>query len=374
MTARKEFTCMRARGDTVHFQTCQTMDDASVRGISNATWVGVAVNVVLAVVKTAGGVLGNSRALIADAVHTISDLATDVVILIGVRYWSAPADAQHPHGHRKIETLITLAIGLALCAVGVGMGYESVAILLKTLAGGETPPIASIDFATWLGFGAAVASIVGKEFLYRWTVVRGIELSSSALVANAWHHRSDALSSIPPALSIGANAIAGRFGYNLWYLDAVGTMIICVMLLHAAWEVVEPTLSALLDASADRKLCSAIRKCVLDTPGVLDTHKIRTRCICTNAVAVDLHIMVRGNLTVAIGHGIAATVKRRILSLEVDSEYKPVDVLVHVEPADEMDVRKRKGSQDSDTLVDWMDGRKIAREEAEGGARPERTD
>ncbi len=345
----------RGRRDTVLFSGYGDMDRETIREVSRVTWVGVAVNVGLAVLKTVGGILGHSTALLADAVHTVSDLATDAAVLIGVRYWTAPADAEHPHGHRKIETLVTLAIGVALAAVGVVMGWNSVTDLIRIVAERAFPPAGAMGAASWLALGAALLSIVFKELLYRWTARKGIALESSAVVANAWHHRSDALSSIPPALAIAGQGIGGRYGHDLWYLDSIGTLVVCVMLLQAAWEVVKPTLSSLLDESADRKLCSAIRRTVLTTPGVIDTHRIRTRVIGANAVAVDLHVFVDRDLTVLEGHAIAAKVKYAILRLGADASARPVDVMVHVEPAAPEWARNLAGGEcgKSDTMVDW---------------------
>ncbi len=349
-----QFPPVGDRSDTVHFAVHEEWDREAIREVSRVTWAGVAVNVSLAVFKTVGGILGSSTALLADAVHTVSDLATDAAVLIGVRYWSAPADAEHPHGHRKIETLVTMAIGLALAAVGVGMGWESAASLLRVVTEHAPPSARVMNLASWLALGAALSSIVSKELLYRWTVAWGIRLESSAVVANAWHHRSDALSSIPPALVIAGQGLGARFGHDLWYLDPIGTLVVCVMLLQAAWEVVKPTLSTLLDESADRKLCSSIRRTVLSTPGVLDTHRIRTRVIGANAVAVDLHIFVNKDLTVLEGHTIAGKVKYAILRLSSQNKTRPVDVIVHVEPAPPDSVRRFAGGEcKTDTFVDW---------------------
>lgn len=343
--------------DTVHFVNDDRPygnDTNQVRQVSHVTWYGVAVNVSLAIVKATAGFFANSNVLLADAVHTVSDLATDMAILIGVKYWTAPADATHPHGHRKIETMITLGIGVALALVGLGLGYDAISILADAIIAKDAAripqhPVGSALLAAML---AAMLSIMSKELLYRWTAAKGVELGSSALIANAWHHRSDAISSIPPLIALGGELIGSRMGYNLWYLDPIGTIIVCFMLLQAAWNVMLPTLNALLDASADRKLCSAIRKTVLDTDGVLDTHKIRTRVICSNAVAVDLHVIVDENLSVARGHAIATDVKNRLLNIDaVEGNAKPVDVLVHIEPGNPEE--PKTGSGCKNTIVDW---------------------
>jgi cation diffusion facilitator family transporter len=179
----------------------------------------------------------------------------------------------------------------------------------------------------------AVVSIAAKEILYRWTTAWGATLKSSALVANAWHHRSDALSSIPPVITIGAGAAGARHGYDFWFLDPVGTVVVAVMLISAACKMARPTLGTLLDASAGRKLSAAIRETMAATPGVLSGHKLRTRFLGPDAVEVNLHILVDGRLTVADGHRIAADLKYRLLALTVPGlETRIVDVLIHIEP------------------------------------------
>lgn len=303
------------------------------REITRITWVGVVVNVFLTVFKAISGVLSGSRALVADAVHSLSDLATDAAIIIGVRYWTAPADREHPYGHHKIETLITLAIGLILAGVGFGLGCEAINNLLKALSGHTTAGPNEVSAITWAALSAALLSLVSKEILYRWTAAVGRTIGSSAVVANAWHHRSDALSSIPPAISIGAGAVGTKMGYNLWYLDPAGTLLVCLLLLKAAWDIVKPTFSSLLDARADMEFCRAIEDTILATPGINSTHKIRTRCLGSDEVAVDLHIQVDGSLSVAEGHDLARLVKHRIFDLRVAGmELRVVDVVVHVEP------------------------------------------
>ncbi len=332
----KNKAIVRSSGTVVKFNREQECDQSTVDAISRVTWVGVGVNIALAALKLFGGLIGKSQALIADAAHSISDLATDAAVLIGVRYWSMPADDKHPLGHAKLETLVTLAIGVTLATIGIGLGYQAVSGVARVLADPAIPRFEQtgmMQIAAWVGFAAAAASIIVKEMLYRWTVRWGAKLKSSALVANAWHHRSDALSSIPPAIAIGAREIAGRFGHNLWYLDPLGAIIVCVMLLHAAWAVVAPSLQFLLDASADKKTCEQIEKIILDTPDVLGAHKIRSRYVGSNAVAVDMHLLVDGSLSVTEGHAIASRVKARLLASDLPTS----DVVIHVEPAEEVD-------------------------------------
>ena len=314
----------------------KTPDPALVRSISRVTWVGAWVNLALIVAKGLGGWWAGSRVLIADAAHSLSDLLTDLVILVGVRYWAAPADPDHPYGHRKIETLVTMSIGLILAGVGLILAYGAIKALSlaidQPLAG---PPPSAIGPAVWTALAVALASIASKEWLYRWTAARGTALKSSALVANAWHHRSDALSSIPSCIALGGWAAGAHLHRNLWYLDPVGTVVVAVMIIAAGRDIVKPTLGTLLDASAGRRLDAAIGEAVAATPGVMSRHKLRTRFLGPDAAEVNLHILVDGNLTVADGHRIAADVKYRLLALAVPGlETRIVDVLVHIEPAE----------------------------------------
>ena len=304
-----------------------------VSQISQVTWVGVALNITLTIIKAVGGIMAGSRALMADAVHSLSDLATDGAILVGVRYWTAPADEYHPYGHQKIETLVSMTIGLALGGLALALGYEASAHFITTLMSPTELEAHRTIASTSVAMGAALVSIISKELLYHWTVAKGRKLESPALVANAWHHRSDAFSSIPPLIAIGGESLGAKLGYNLWYLDPLGTLVVCVLLLHAAWEILKPALSTLVDTGADQILCQAILEAVLTTPGIQATHKIRTRYIGPGEVAVDLHILVNGTMSVAKGHNLAGEVKRKILSLRIpETNARAVDVVVHVEP------------------------------------------
>ncbi|MDR1519646.1 MAG: cation diffusion facilitator family transporter [Planctomycetota bacterium] len=310
---------------------------ALAREVSRVTWMGLGVNAGLAALKGAAGFASGSHALLADAVHTISDLATDAAILIGVRYWYAPADAQHPHGHQKIETLVTFAIGLSLAAVGAGLGWAAAGGLVRRAAWSDAARPPELGAAGWFALAAALLSIASKEMLYHWTAARGMALGSPAVIANAWHHRSDALSSIPPALAIAASGLAADLGHDWRFLDNIGALVVCVLLIQAAWDVIKPALSVLIDAGADRRLSAAIHREILETPGVAGAHHVRTRAIGAGAVEVDLHIAVDPGLTVREGHAIAASVTRRVLGLPpAKGGIRAVDVMVHVDPADNL--------------------------------------
>ena len=277
---------------------------------------GLAVNLALCCIKFVFGVLGSSQALVADGVHSLSDSVTDISVLIGVQFWSAPPDESHPYGHRRIETLVTVLIGIVLGAVGIGLGYRAVATLQE---GHATTP-------GWVAFAAACISIVAKEWLYRWTVRIGRRIKSSALLANAWHHRSDVLSSVPVVVAV--------LGTRVWpgweFLDQIAAVIVSVLILYAAWEIALPAFRHLIDAGASRRERETILAIAASTDGVIAVHGLRTRFLGPE-LYVDLHVLVDGDLSVSEGHGIAHIVKQRLI------EEGPgiVDVLVHVEPAPE---------------------------------------
>lgn len=285
------------------------------RKVSSITWIGLVLNVLLAAGKIAAGQLGHSRAVFADGVHSISDLVTDLAVLIGVRFWSKPADANHPHGHSRIETLVTLGIGLALAATAAVMAHGALADLR----------LGRFSKPGWIAFGAAAASIVIKELLYRATMRTAQTVKSSALVANAWHHRTDALSSIPAAVAVAVGALAPGWEF----VDALGALLVCVFIFKAAYDVGNPALVELMDRAAPPEIVAGIREEAMATPGVRDAHAIRSRYL-GSALQIDLHVLVDPELTVREGHDIAHAVKRRLL----DSSLDVADVVVHMEPAD----------------------------------------
>jgi cation diffusion facilitator family transporter len=276
-------------------------------------------NVILSFIKFTAGIIGSSQAIIADAVHSISDTSTDLIILIGVKYWSAPADEDHPHGHQRIETAITILIGLLLVIVAIGLIYDA----LITISG------ASTHRPGWIAFWAAIISIISKESIYRWTVSVGKRIKSSAVIANAWHHRSDAFSSIPAAL-----AVAGaRIDPHWYFLDQIGAVVVSFFIFQAAWKISWPALKQIVDTGSSREDIMLIEKITLETDGVKSVHAIRTRHI-GSGIEVDLHIEVKATLTVRAGHGISAEVKRRLLREGPNL----VDVVVHLEPFEENDI------------------------------------
>lgn len=291
---------------TDEFQACQ---------VRRVTWAGLVVNTFLSALKLACGVLANSQAVLADGVHSLSDGSTDVAILIGVRYWSRPADADHPHGHRRIETVVSMGVGLLLAAAAVAMALRALVTIQEQHV---VPP-------GWLALGAALLSLALKEVLYRWTFGVGKRIRSSAVMANAWHHRSDAFSSIPAAL-----AVAGaRLNPSWYFLDHVGAAVVSVFILGAAVRITWPALRQLADSGAAERELALVEEIARQTPGVQAVHAIRTRQL-GSSLEVDLHVLVDGGKSVREGHEVSEEVKRRLLAHGPDI----VDVVVHVEPHD----------------------------------------
>ena len=292
------------------------MDSATmasrVSQVRFAGWMGLVVNLALAAAKLSAGLLGHSQAVVADAVHSLSDIVTDIALILGVRYWSAPADERHPHGHRRFETLVTVFIGLMVAAAAVGIGWDAV-----TSFGRPSHPPSAIALA------AALLSIGVKEALYRWTAKMGKKTGSSALVANAWHHRTDALSSVPVAIAVSIAMIDHRFAV----VDQIGALVVAVFVLHAAFRIIRPALEELVDAGAPKAHRKELERLALEVEGVRAAHALRTRYI-GSELAVDVHVEVDADLSVADGFVIASKVKKDLLQRGRDV----ADVVVQIEP------------------------------------------
>lgn len=286
--------------------------DSRVSRVRFAGWVGLIVNLVLAAAKLAAGLAGNSQAVVADAIHSLSDTVTDVALIFGVRYWSAPADEQHPHGHRRFETLVTVFIGITVAAAAVGIGWDAI----KSFGQPSHPPSA-------IALAAALLSIVVKEGLYQWTARIGRTTGSSALVANAWHHRTDALSSVPVAIAVAVAMVDHR----LAVVDQAGALVVSVFVLQAAFRIVRPALDQLVDAGAPRAQRRELEELALAVDGVRAVHAMRTRYI-GSELAVDIHIEVDADLSVADGFAIARRVKADLL----ERGSMVADVVVQIEP------------------------------------------
>lgn len=271
------------------------------------------INATLSLLKIIAGHFGSSQAVAADGVHSLSDCATDIILIIGVKYWSKPPDENHPYGHKRIETIISIVVGLALVAAAVGLGANAVSTFN---APPDSPP-------TMVAFAAALVSIFVKELLYQHTVKVGKKIKSNALQANAWHQRSDALSSVPVALSVVAVWVFPGFNF----IDNVGAILVSMFILHAAWQIVRPNLGQLADESASKETVEQIEFIARGVAGVEDIHALRTRRVGAD-VFVDLHVLVDKSMTIEQGHTIAGVVKQTLKESNDTIE----DVLVHIEP------------------------------------------
>ncbi len=292
----------------------------NLKAARRITWIGLIANVILATTKFLAGFFGHSTVLITDAVHSLSDLATDVAVLVGSRYWGQPADAEHPYGHRKIETLVTLFIGIALALLSFELIQTAIFELYRMTVDDKPEPS-----PTWYALVAALLSIGVKELLFRKTAKVGVQIRSAAVVANAWHHRSDALSSIPAAIAVGACLALGN---QYSFLDPVGTVVVGCMILYDAWKIMEPTFGTLLDASAPVEERNDIAELLHSVPEIKGFHRLRTRRIGPTGVAVSVHIQVDPAMSVERSHHLSHCVQDLLLSQGPDV----VDVAIHVEP------------------------------------------
>lgn len=281
--------------------------------VRRVTWTGLWANLGLSAVKFAGGIWGGSQAVIADAVHSLSDITTDLAILFGVRYWSEGPDEKHPHGHYKVEMAVTLFIGIVLAIIGTGLLWHAI----NTMNDQSRIPS---QVALW----AAVASIVVKEGLYRWTAAHGKRIKSMPLIANAWHHRSDALSSLPVAAAV----IAANINPNLVFLDKVGAVLVAIFIYKASYDILMQVSGKFLDASAPPEVVESIQQRAMAVEGVCEVHQVRTRYLGSHSIAVDMHVLVDSEMSVFDGHEIATKVKYELIA-----EFDEVeDVVVHLEP------------------------------------------
>jgi cation diffusion facilitator family transporter len=284
--------------------------------IRKVTWIGITINIVLAVFKLAAGIYGNSRAVIADGIEALLDVFTVILVYAASRFWSRPPDDTHPFGHGRMETLVAVCIGVSLVGAAFGIGWESISTLHEQHV---TPP-------GWIAAAAALVSVIGKEILYRWTLGIGRRIKSVAVIATAWHYRSDAFSSIPVVI-----AVTGAILLPSWtFLDHLGAVVVSMFILHAAFKITWPSLKELIDVGAPVEVRCRIRDIACSNRGVLQVHDIRTRFIGTS-IQADLHVIVDGGLTVREGHDIAREVEAR-LTREIE---EVVDVVVHVEPPEE---------------------------------------
>ena len=286
--------------------------------IARVTLTGSVVNLLLVGLKAVAGLVGHSAAMISDAVHSLSDFVTDIVVLVFVRVSARPQDEDHDYGHGKYETLATLFIGLALAAAAVGIVVSGAGKLARWLQGEDLPAPGKI--ALW----AALGSIVAKELLFQYTRIKGKHLDSKALEANAWHHRSDALSSVGTAIGIGGAILLG----SRWtVLDPLASIVVGAMLVKVAWDLLGPSFGELTDSSLPADMEQEMMDIIRGVPGVEDPHNLRTRRI-GNRIAAEVHIRLDGTLPLSETHEKASEVERRFK----DRFGAQSHVIVHMEP------------------------------------------
>ena len=289
--------------------------------IYKVTLVGGAVNVILLLFKFIAGIVGHSSAMIADAAHSLSDFVTDIIVLVFVKISNKPQDKSHDYGHGKYETLALTLIGIALMAVAIGIIVKG-AMKIAVWTNGET-----LEAPGMLAFWAAIVSIALKEAVYRYSIIKAKELNSKAVEANAWHHRSDALSSIGTAVGIGGAIFLGQ---RWTILDPIASVVVGAFIVKVAFDLLKNGIGDLMEQSLPDQVENEILKMVAELPGVSQPHDLRTRRI-GNHYAIELHILMDGNISLKEAHDKASEVED-LLRQHYGEE---THVAVHVEPMEE---------------------------------------
>lgn len=276
--------------------------------------VSIIINIVLSVFKFIAGILADSGAMLSDAVHSASDVFSTIVVMIGIKVSGRDSDKEHPYGHERLECVAAIVLSTVLAVTGLGIGYSA----FLNITSGD---YASIPVPGVLALAAALISIVVKEGMYQYTKINAKRIESSALMADAWHHRSDALSSI--------GALAGIGGAMLGYpvLDSVASLIICLFIEKAAYDIFKDAVDKMVDKACDEELENEIKQCVLSQEGVLGIDLLRTR-VFGNKIYVDLEICADGNESLREAHAIAEKVHDAIEKNFIKVKH----IMVHVNP------------------------------------------
>lgn len=281
------------------------------RAAARSTWVSVGVNVVLSSAQIVAGVLTKSQGLIADGIHSLSDLVSDFVVLLANQFSQKDADEDHPYGHQRYETAASFVLGMLLLAVGAGMLWSAVAKL-------QTPElIAQVHItALWVACGA----LLSKELLFRYMLAVAKRVKSSMLVANAWHARSDAASS----LVVGIGIVGNLLGYPI--LDPIAAAIVGFMVARMGWSFGWDAMHDLMDRAVDDAEVQAIKATLIETPGVSGVHDVRTRKM-GDMIVVDAHLEVVATLSVEQGHDIAVLARQRVMQ-----RHRVLNLMTHIDP------------------------------------------
>lgn len=286
--------------------------------IYKVTLIGSAGNLLLLAFKFIAGLLGHSSAMIADAVHSLSDFLTDIVVLVFVSISAKPQDQSHDYGHGKFETIASFLIGLALVAAAIGIIVTG-STKLAAWWGGE-----ELEAPGLIALWAALLSIVIKELLYQYTVRKGRKLDSQVMIANAWHHRSDSLSSIGAAIGIGGAILLG----NRWtVLDPLASIVVGAMLIKVAWQLLSTSIGELTEGSLPAKTEQEIEDIICSFPNVKEPHNLRTRRI-GNRIAIETHIRMDGNVSLSEAHEQATAIERKLKECYGQKTH----VTIHMEP------------------------------------------
>lgn len=289
-----------------------------IKTIRNVTLMGSVVNLLLTAGKIIAGILGKSSAMIADGVHSLSDLVTDIIVLIFIRISGKEQDKNHQYGHGKYETFATMLISFALMIVGAGILWTGGKKVLDSING------IVIEQPGYIALYAALISIVAKEVLYRYTKVIGVKVNSQAMVANAWHHRSDAFSSIGTALGISGAIFLGE----KWrILDPIAGIIVSLFILKVAWDIANPSIKELLESALPEETETEIIEIIKNTSGVKGFHNLKTRKI-GSIFAIEVHIKVEKELTVESSHQIATQVEKSLRGKLGSQSH----IGIHIEP------------------------------------------
>jgi len=289
--------------------------------IYKVTLVGGAVNALLLLFKFVAGIVGHSSAMIADAAHSLSDFVTDIIVLVFVKISNKPQDKSHDYGHGKYETLALTVIGIALMAVAIGIIVKG-AMKIAAWANGDV-----LEAPGKLAFWAAIVSIVMKEAVYRYSIIKARKLNSKAVEANAWHHRSDALSSIGTAVGIGGAIFLGE----RWIiLDPIASVVVGAFIVKVAFDLLKNGIGDLMEQSLPDEVEDEILRLASEVPGVSEPHDLRTRRI-GNHYAIEMHILMDGGISLKEAHDKASEVEEALRQRYGEETH----VVVHVEPKDE---------------------------------------
>lgn len=295
-----------------------TESSSREREIYKVTLWGSVVNFILLVLKFFAGIIGHSSAMIADAVHSLSDFITDLIVIFFVKIAGMPQDEDHDYGHGKYETLATAIIGIILLFVGIGIFFNSANSIIDVIKGN------SLEAPSILALIAAIISIISKEIVYQYTVYKGKKLNSKAVIANAWHHRSDAFSSIGTMIGIGGAIFLGA----KWrVLDPIAALVVSGFIIKVSFDLIKPCIDELLEKSLPKETEDKILTIIMSYPEVNSPHNLRTRRIGNN-IAIEVHIRMNGSMTLKDAHDISKNIE---LALKEEFGLE-THIGIHMEP------------------------------------------